>query len=155
MTSNRYMQLGKLLSIIIASTIKFIGGPLTGAALGMPWVQTALGTALGMMLSVVVVTFAGNAIQSVIDRYRSRKPRRFTTRTRRAVRVWKRFGMTGIAFLTPLILTPIGGTAIAVSFRVGRLRLLTHMLVSAAFWAVLQTLLLYQVPGLLGLFSHR
>ncbi len=149
------MQLGKLISIIIASTIKFIGGPLTGAALGVPWVQTALGTALGMMLSVVVVTFAGSAIQAVIDRYRSRKPRRFTTRTRRAVRVWKRFGMAGIAFLTPLILTPIGGTAIAISFRVGRLRLLSYMLVSAAFWAVLQTLLLYQVPGLLGFFSHR
>ncbi len=149
------MQFGKLASIIIASTIKFIGGPLTGAALGVPWVQTALGTALGMMLSVVVVTFAGNAIQAVIDRYRSRKPRRFTKRTRRAVRIWKRFGMAGIAFLTPLILTPIGGTAIAVSFRVGRLRLLSYMLVSAAFWAVLQTLLLYQVPGLLGFFSHR
>lgn len=149
------MQFGKLVSIIIASTIKFIGGPLTGAALGVPWVQTALGTALGMMLSVVVVTFAGNAIQAVIDRYRSQKPRRFTKRTRRAVRIWKRFGMAGIAFLTPLILTPIGGTAIAVSFRVGRLRLLSYMLVSAAFWAVLQTLLLYQVPGLLGFFSHR
>ncbi len=83
------MQFGKLVSIIIASTIKFIGGPLTGAALGVPWVQTALGTALGMMLSVVVVTFAGNAIQAVIDRYRSQKPRRFTKRTRRAVRIWK------------------------------------------------------------------
>jgi hypothetical protein len=149
------MQVGKLISIIIASTIKFIGGPLTGAALGVPWVQTALGTALGMMLSVFVVTFAGNAIQAVIDRYRSRKPRRFTTRSRRAVRIWKRFGMAGIAFLTPLILTPIGGTAIAVSFRVGRLRLLSHMLVSAVFWAILQTLLLYQIPGLLGFFSHR
>jgi len=149
------MQVGKLISIIIASTIKFIGGPLTGAALGVPWVQTALGTALGMMLSVFVVTFAGNAIQAVIDRYRSRKPRRFTTRSRRAVRIWKRFGMAGIAFLTPLILTPIGGTAIAVSFRVGRLRLLSHMLVSAVFWAMLQTLLLYQIPGLLGFFSHR
>jgi len=149
------MQVGKLISIIIASTIKFIGGPLTGAALGVPWVQTALGTALGMMLSVFVVTFAGNAIQAIIDRYRSRKPRRFTTRSRRAVRIWKRFGMAGIAFLTPLILTPIGGTAIAVSFRVGRLRLLSHMLVSAVFWAVLQTLLLYQIPGLLGFFSHR
>lgn len=149
------MQFGKLASVIIASTIKFIGGPLTGAALGVPWLQTALGTALGMMISVAVVTFAGNAIQAVIDRYRSQKPRRFTKRTRRAVRIWKRFGMAGIAFLTPLLLTPIGGTAIAVSFRVGRLRLLSHMLVSAVFWAVLQTLLLYQIPGLLGFFSHR
>jgi hypothetical protein len=149
------MQLAKLISIIIASTIKFIGGPLTGAALGVPWLQTALGTTLGMMLSVLIVTYAGAGIQKLLDRYRSRKPRRFTTRTRRAVRIWKRFGMAGIAFLTPLILTPIGGTAIAVSFRVSRLRLLTHMLVSAAFWAVLQTLLLYQIPGLTGFFSHR
>jgi hypothetical protein len=65
-----------------------------------------------------------------------------------AVRIWKRFGMAGIALLTPLLLTPIGGTVLAVSFRVSRGQLLLYMLISAVFWAVVQTLALYQLPKL-------
>ena len=149
------MQFGKCLSVLLASTLKFVGGPLTGAALGLPWVQTALSTMLGMMLSGVVVTYAGTALQVLLDRLRPRRPKRFTRRTRLAVRVWRRFGLPGIAFLTPLILTPIGGTAIAISFRVSRLQLFLHMFVSATVWAAVQTLLLYQIPGLMGLFARH
>lgn len=65
-----------------------------------------------------------------------------------AVRIWQRAGMAGIAFLTPILLTPIGGSALAVSFNVGRVKLIGFMLVSAVFWAIIQTLLVYQVPGL-------
>lgn len=148
------MQFAKYVSVMIASTIKFIGGPLTGATLGLSWVETAISTALGMMLSVVVITYAGALLQSFLDRYRKQRPKRFTSRTRLAIRIWKRFGMAGIAFLTPLVLTPIGGTALAVSFRVRRGQLLLYMLLSGVFWAVVQTLAIYQIPGLQGLISH-
>ncbi|QJW91907.1 hypothetical protein HNV11_22245 [Spirosoma taeanense] len=148
------MHFGKYASVIFASTIKFVGGPLTGATLGLTWLETALCTTLGMMLSVVVVTYAGVALQSLLNRYRSQRPKRFTRRTRMAVRIWKRSGMIGIALLTPLLLTPIGGTAIAVSFRVNRGQLLLYMLISGVFWAVLQTLLIYQIPGIKGFFAH-
>ncbi|WP_080238011.1 hypothetical protein [Spirosoma rigui] len=140
------MQFARYASVIIASTIKFVGGPLSGLALGLSWLETAACTVLGMMLSVVVITYAGAALQALLDRYRPRTPKRFSRRTRLAVRVWRRSGLLGIAFLTPLLLTPIGGTALAVSFRVNRVRLLLYMLGSALFWAVVQTLALYQLP---------
>lgn len=148
------MQFAKYVSVIIASTIKFIGGPLTGIALGLPWLETALCTTLGMMVSVVIVTYAGVALQALLQRYRPQRPKRFTKRTRLAVKIWKRSGLLGIAFLTPLILTPIGGTALAVSFRVNRYQLLLYMLISAALWAVVQTLALYQIPGLQDFFKR-
>ena len=141
------MLFAKYISVIVASTVKFIGGPLTGVALGLSWIETATCTTVGMMLSVVAITYAGAALQALIDRYRTQRPKRFTRQTRLAVRVWKRFGLAGIALLTPVILTPIGGTALAVSFRVGRGKLVLYMLLSAIFWAISQTLAVYQIPG--------
>ncbi|GAB3898241.1 hypothetical protein [Spirosoma agri] len=148
------MHTALYLSVIIASTIKFVGGPLTGATLGLSWIETATCTAMGMMISVVTITYAGAAIQKLVDRFRKQRPKRFTSRTRLAVRIWKRFGLAGIAFLTPLLLTPIGGTALAVSFRVGRGRLVLYMLLSAISWAVVQSLAVYQIPGLKGLITR-
>ncbi|MBN8822954.1 MULTISPECIES: hypothetical protein [unclassified Spirosoma] len=147
------MPIAKYISVIIASTIKFIGGPLTGVALGLSWLETAIFTTLGMMLSVVVVTYAGAALQALWQRYRSTPPKRFTRRTRLAIRIWKRAGMAGIALLTPLILTPIGGTILAVSFGVKRGQLLLYMLISGIIWAVVQTVAVYQIPGLKGIFG--
>lgn len=148
------MQIAKYLSVVLASTIKFIGGPLSGVALGLTWLETAVCTTIGMMVSVVAVTYAGAALQALATRYRKQRPKRFTSRTRLAVRIWKRSGLLGIALLTPLILTPIGGTALAVSFRVNRMRILLYMLISGILWAIAQTLAIYQIPGLQGLFSR-
>ncbi|WP_020597783.1 hypothetical protein [Spirosoma panaciterrae] len=147
------MPIAKYISVLIASTIKFIGGPLTGVALGLSWLETAIFTTLGMMLSVVVVAYAGAALQALWQRYRPTPPKRFTRRTRLAIRIWKRAGMAGIALLTPLILTPIGGTILAISFGVKRGQLLLYMLISGTIWAVVQTVAIYQIPGLKGIFG--
>ncbi|MVM32163.1 hypothetical protein GO755_19095 [Spirosoma sp. HMF4905] len=147
------MHIAKYISVIIASTIKFVGGPLSGVTLGLTWPETAICTTLGMMLSVVVVTYAGAALQALWQRYRPSTSKRFTKRTRLAIRIWKRAGMAGIALLTPLILTPIGGTIIAISFGVKRGQLLLYMFVSSVLWAVVQTLAFYQIPGLKGIFG--
>lgn len=147
------MLWGKYISVILASTIKFIGGPLAGIALQLSWIETASCTVIGMMLSVTVVTFAGKGIQQIIQRFRQSKPKRFTSRTRLAIRIWQRFGMAGIALLTPLVLTPIGGTVLAVAFRVRSGPLLLYMLISATFWALVQTLALYQLPGIKNWFG--
>ena len=147
------MHVAKYLSVVVASTIKFIGGPLSGVALGLGWLETAICTVLGMMTSVIVVTYAGALIQTLIQRYRTTPPKRFTKRTRMAIRIWQRSGLVGIALLTPVILTPIGGTLLALSFGVKRGLLLLYMLISAVFWAVVQTLAVYQIPGLKGIFN--
>ncbi len=142
------MQYAQYVSVVLASTLKFVGGPITGIAFRLSWVETAACTVVGMMISVLAVSFAGDVLLRLQQRFRKTAPRRFTRRTRMAVRIWQRAGMAGIAFLTPILLTPIGGSALAVSFNVGRVKLIGFMLVSAVFWAIIQTLLVYQVPGL-------
>lgn len=142
------MPWAKYISVVLASMVKFVAGPVAGVALGLEWWETALCTVVGMMLSVVIFLFLGTAIQHFIGRYRKQKPPVFSKRTRLATRVWKKSGMTGIAFLTPLLFTPIGGTLIAVSFKVPRLTIIAQMLLWGVILGIIITLVVYEFRSL-------
>ncbi|WP_298355686.1 hypothetical protein [Runella sp.] len=142
------MPWAKYISVVLASMLKFVAGPLAGIALSLNWWETAVCTVVGMMLGVVIFVFLGTAIQQLISRYRKKKPRLFSKRTRLAVRVWKKAGMTGIAILTPLLFTPIGGTLIAVSFKVPRHSIISQMLLWGVIWGIIITITVYQFRDL-------
>ncbi len=142
----------KYLSVILASSLKFMGGPLAGLAFKLSWYETAICATVGMLLAVVVFVFLGHAIQELSNKYRSQKPKLFSRRSRYAVKIWQRFGILGIAFLTPLVFTPIGGTLIAVSFRVSKAKIIYLMFVSAVFWAIVQSLFFFYLSELKAFF---
>ena len=143
----------KYLPVFFSSMIKFFGGPIAGTLLGLEWWETLGLSVAGMMTSVVIFAFLGPAIQRFIGRFRKTKPKLFTSSTRRAVRIWRRFGISGIALLTPPIFMPIGGTLLAVSFKVPSLTLLFWMLCSALIWGAFLTLALYQIPWVRGIIA--
>ncbi|MCY7349758.1 MAG: hypothetical protein LH606_03710 [Cytophagaceae bacterium] len=147
------MIYAKYISVALAAALKFVGGPLAGLALGLTWHETALCSFAGMMTSVILFTYLGEGIRRFTARFRKKKPRLFTTRNRRAVRIWQRFGLAGIACLTPLFFTPIGGTLLAVSFRARPPQIFAWMLLFGAFWGVVLTYLYYQIPGLQNFFG--
>ncbi len=147
-------MIAKYMSVALASMLKFVGGPLAGVALGLTSAETIVCTILGMMVSVTGVIVAGEALVRLKQRFRPKPTKCFSQRTRMAVRVWQRAGLAGIAFLTPLFLTPIGGTVLAVSFRAKRLTIWLAMFGSAIGWAIVETLLIYQIPGLRDFFHH-
>ncbi|WP_247232432.1 hypothetical protein [Telluribacter sp. SYSU D00476] len=139
------IDLLKYLPVVLASAVKFVGGPLTGFALKLHWLETALCTVVGMMLGVMVVTYVGKGLQLLLKRWSKKPKRRFTSFNRMAVRTWKRFGIIGIAFMTPLLFTPIGGTAIAVAFRVPRHSIFLWMLISGTAWSLIFSFLIYRL----------
>lgn len=132
----------KALTVFLLSMLKFILGPMTGLALGLHVITTTLATIGGMMMSVVVFTFFGEWLRSAALRtfYRNRK--KFTPRSRR-IAAWRKYGLTGIALLTPLLLTPIGGTLLAVGATKSKGRILVAMLISATGWSVLLNAVIY------------
>ncbi len=139
----------QLLAVALASTLKFIGGPITGVALGLPWWQTGVASAAGMMTTVVTVSLFGEAARVLLLRWRG-PPRLFSRRTRRAVKIWRRAGVLGVAFLTPVLFSPIGGALIATSFRPKKRRLWPAMALSALCWGQLMSFVAAQMPHLLG-----
>ncbi len=130
----------KCASVFLLSTVKFLGGPLAGTSMGLHFWPTMGLTVAGMMTSVFIFSGVGRAWME--HRQRQRRLRRepiFTKRSRNIIKVFRKFGMGGIAFLTPLLLTPIGGTVIATLLGVPRQRILLHMLWSALFWGATLT----------------
>lgn len=125
-------------AIYFACLFKFVAGPVLGAAAGYSIFEIVLVTVGGMMSSVLFVTYLGNWFKSHWKLTVSKK--RFTKRKRRIVQIWRKFGIIGIAFCTPLFLTPIGGTIIMVAFNVKKEKILFSMLVSGLIWAVLMGL---------------
>ncbi len=126
----------KFVSIVLLTMLKFIAGPTLGYAGGFSLVTTISMTVIGMMLSVVLFTFLGSVLKKkILDRIFVKR-RKFTARNRRVIRVWRKYGLNCVAFLTPLIFTPIGGTLLLTSFGSPRKKILLSMLASAVFWAV-------------------
>lgn len=135
-------QLAKYASVFLISMVKFVGGPLAGASLGLGFAETLALTVAGMMTTVVLLSGVGR--RWVKKRQRQRRLRHekvFSRRSRAIVRVFQRFGMPGLALFTPILFTPIGGTVVATLLGVPRPRILLHMLWSAVLWGTALTLL--------------
>ncbi|MBR0572251.1 hypothetical protein KB205_16575 [Microvirga sp. STS03] len=133
--------------------VKFFAGPVTGISLGLSYTETVLFTVAGMMTSVLVFSIIGNAFSKWISKRRRQQQKPvFSNKNRRIVKVWQKFGVTGIAFLTPILLTPIVGTIVAALFGASRKRIFVHMLWSSVFWGLCLTLFVLEFKHLAAAF---
>lgn len=129
--------------VYLPSMLKFIFGPLAGYGAKLNIVTTIIATVAGTMTIVLLFSFAGDWLREhVINRFFPKR-KRFSERNRRFVTIWKKYGVAGVAFLTPLILTPIGGTLVAISFGSPREKLILYMFISASAWATIFSLAIY------------
>ena len=146
------MPFGKYFTVIALTALKFFNGPIAGIVMDLTWYETAVCSIIGMMLMVTLMSFLGKQVQVWISNYRKTKPKLFSKRTRFAVKIWLKLGIWGIACFTPLFFTPIGGTLLALSFKVPIPKILFSMLVFAVFWGVILTFAIFQVSELRHLF---
>jgi len=80
----------------------------------------------------------------------------FTKRSRSIVKIWKKYGLYGIAFLTPVILSIPIGTIIANSLVGNRKKIMLYMFVSLLFWSTFMLILFesFHSVNLLDLQNH-
>lgn len=137
----------KWITIALSSSVKFIAGPLLGKGFDLPWWETAFFTFVGMMVSIILFsTFARAFFYKYLKGIFFRNEKKISPSKRRIVKVWNKFGISGVAFLTPVLLSPIGGAIVASSFGLKPGKIIRYMAVSAAFWAVVFSLGLYFLP---------
>lgn len=131
----------KALTVYLWSMVKFIFGPIGGKAAGLHLITTMIVTTAGMMTMVVAFTYFGEFIRKkILDRIfkkRANKPPKENSN------FFKKYGLAGVALLTPVILTPIGGTLIAVGVSPNREKIILFMLISACVWSVIITCAVY------------
>ena len=132
----------KAIPIYFWCMLKFVFGPAGGYAVGLHPITTILTTVAGMMTVVFVFTFFENWIHKrILSRFKKRKAN--VKQAERFQNIWKRYGLAGVALLTPIILTPIGGTLLAVSSGSPKDKIIFYMFVSASFWAVVISMAFY------------
>jgi len=133
----------KIVSVYFSSMLKFILGPVGGYAAGLNLVTTILTTVAGMMTVVLLFTFSGNWIrQNIIHRF-FKKRSKFSVSNKKFVAIWSKYGLVGVAILTPLFLTPIGGTLLAVSSGSPKEKIIFFMFISAAAWSLIFSSAIY------------
>jgi membrane protein DedA with SNARE-associated domain len=132
----------RAIPVYFSSMIKFIFGPVGGYAAGLTLTTTILTTVAGMMTVVLGFTFFGDLLRDKIF-HRFFSNRHPSDRFKRFSGIWKKYGVAGVAILTPIILTPIGGTLLAISLGTPKDKLIFYMFLSAAIWSVVFSAAIY------------
>jgi Putative small multi-drug export protein len=122
---------GKLLAVGAAGAATFWSAIPVGIALGLHPILAGLVATLGNLASVVLVAVLEGRLRQWIPRYG-----RFTTQEDRLKRVWSRYGLVGVALLSPLITGAPLGTALALVLGAPVRRLIPLMIVSVVVWGV-------------------
>jgi hypothetical protein len=84
----------------------------------------------------VLFTYLGGVIQDYfVKAFPNQFGKRFTSSNRFLVRVKQRFGLGGIAALTPIILSIPVGVLFALSLTHDKKKIMISMIISVLFWA--------------------
>lgn len=138
-------ELIKIIPIFFLTMLKVFFGPTLGYATGLHIITTILVTISGMMASVTLFTFFGTWLrEKILIRFQKKNSKKFTPNKRKLVSLWKKYGLVGVAVLTPLLLTPIGGTIVAVSFGSPKQKILLYMFISATIFAIGMSYAIYE-----------
>lgn len=142
MQINFVAELLKYLGVYVLSMFKFIAGPTIGISSGLNIFVTFGLSVAGMMTIVYLVTYFGEQVQFIMSRFFKPKPKdiKFSPKNRRFVTLWKKYGVYGIAFFSPLFITPIGGAIILNTLGAKKEQIIPTMWASAIFWGIILTL---------------
>jgi hypothetical protein len=140
-------EIAKAIPVFLFSALKFIFGPTEGYFVShLHFLTTVIATVSGMMTSVIAFTYFGEWLRHVLFKRFFHKKDNDTTAGKKSNRFSgfiAKYGLSGVAFLTPVFLTPIGGTILAVSLTKSKNKILIYMFISAVFWALIFTTLVY------------
>lgn len=150
----------KILIVFAVSSIKFFIAPALSFSMGLNFLQTFLSTTSGGITGVVIFFFLSRWLLLLYAKYfvfymhRIKKyiygllkleapaeipARRFTKRNRIIIKVVRKYGLTGIVVLTPVILSIPIGTFLATRYYASNRYLLVYLISSVLFWSLLMS----------------
>jgi polyferredoxin len=124
----------KLLSTAAAGALDVWVGIITGVALGLSPTLSGAVSIASAVVGVTLVVVAGERLQGLI--YHSRW---LAKRRARIERVWKRYGIPGVALQAPLLTGPLLATILALGLGAPPRTLLYWMFASIALWGFVLT----------------
>jgi hypothetical protein len=142
-------QFLKILSVFLTCSFAFkIGFPTTFMVLDQNFMKVILISCGGGIFGNILFTYLSAAILKSIHNFRVKrglihKKKVFNSFNRRVIRVKKKFGLAGIAFITPIFLsTPIGAFLAERFFR-DKKKIILYLSAATIFWAFALYFILY------------
>lgn len=137
-------EIWKFISAALACTISLskIGIPTVIAIYKYNYVLALLSSCTGAIFGSVVFTYLFAGILKWWEglktgMFSSKHPKKiFTKGNRRIIRIKQRFGLTGIAILTPIFLSIPIGAFLAERFYKDKKKVILYLSASAIFWCV-------------------
>ncbi|HLP50883.1 MAG TPA: hypothetical protein VK154_08360 [Chitinophagales bacterium] len=121
--------------VFLSSIVKFAMGSLAAIAANLG-LGGSLANIIGGIIGIVLFTYLGSYMQEfLVRKFPNRFGRRFTSSNRFLVKVKQKFGLGGIAALTPIVLSIPVGVLFALALTHDKKKILVSMLASMFFWA--------------------
>ena len=142
----------KLLPLFLLSMVKFVVGvPSAFAAFNLNFWELLLFAISAGSMGVTVFMFFSDWLFAVWDAFKYRffpskepvKKKIFTRQSRVFVRIIKKYGLPGIALITPTIISIPIGTLIARRLYPNRTKVYCYLLVSVVIWSLILSLILH------------
>ncbi len=144
----------KAFLILLSATWKFAATfPVAIYVFEMTFIETLVYTNLGGFIGIIVSLFFSNGIIYLWKRLTSKKQKRrnqhrkkFTKRNRRLVLLKTKYGMPGIAILTPVILSIPLGTFLTAKYYRHKKNSYVYLVLGQVVWSFILTTVLTQIP---------
>jgi len=150
----------QILLTILSSAVKFaMTFPLAVMQFKFSFLETLLWTNVGGILGIYFFAFLSEQVmawwkrlfrkQRARARAAVREKKVFTKRNRRIIRIKQQYGLAGIAFTTPLLLSiPVGTFLVVRYYRTSKTKF-SYLIASNLFWSVIYTAFFLFWDGLL------
>ncbi len=138
------------LLIILSATWKFAATfPVAIYVFEMTFIETILFTNAGGIIGVIVSLYFSKGLIYIWNKLKSKKvknknKRKFSKYNRRLVLIKSRYGMPGIALLTPVILSIPVGTFLTAKYYGNKKQSYLLLILSQVAWSLIYTLILTQ-----------
>lgn len=143
------------LSVVALSSLKVLPGLALALVYQMNALEIFVTLSVGGILGVFIFTFLGEQIRNWAKQRRLKRrgdnPKPLKIRkARKILRIWHKWGLVGVAVLTPPMISPPFGAIISVAFRAKRSQIILYLCISVVVWAAVFALLGDQILDLLG-----
>ena len=138
----------KILSVFLTCTFFFVklGVPTAVIVFKYDFAKVMLVSCAGGITGNIIFTYLSATLLRWMHNYKLRRNKNhrkiiFKPSTRRIIRIKQRFGLVGIAFITPIISQPIGAF-FAEKFFKDKKKVIIYLSASVIFWAIAMYILL-------------
>ncbi len=137
-----------IIGVFLLSAVKFFGAPpLAYYVYGFSYWETILVCSLGGVFGVCLFFFFGTKIIKFFPNFFkpiSKKRKIFTKKNKFYVKLIKKYGLIGIAFFSPILISiPVGAFLAARFFANNKMVVLLYFFLSVLFWSFVISTFIY------------